>query len=131
MDPINRKPTPPNVPATGPTGPAQGAKPADRKFDVGGQAGASPTPAGAAAAIRPNFDRMASRIQAGVSKSMTREQILEDLVGAETRQTFGDNASPEMSSAVADAFRTDPQLSQMFNQLYIKATSRVNPGNAG
>ena len=29
------------------------------------------------------------------------------------------------------AFRTDPNLSQMFNQLYIKAPSRANPGNAG
>ena len=133
MDPINRKVTPPNVPQAAPTGPAKESAPADKKFEVGGAPGQLPAgqAQGAAAAIRPNFERMASRIQAGVSKSMNRDQILEDLVDSETKQAFGESASPQMTAAVADAFRTDPNLSQMFNQLYIKATSKANPGNAG
>ena len=133
MDPINRKVTPPNVPQTTPTGPAKESAPADKKFDVGAVQGQLPAvqAQGAATAIRPNYERMASRIQTGVSRSMSRDQILDDLVDSETKQAFGDSASPQMTAAVADAFRTDPNLSQMFNQLYIKATSRANPGNAG
>jgi len=130
MDPINRKTTPPDVSQASPTGPAQGAGSAEKKFDVGATGGQVPSAAGAAAAIRPNFDRMASRIQSYVSKSMSRDQVLDALVDSETKQTFGESASPQMTAAVAEAFRNDPHLSQMFNQLYIKATSKANSGNA-
>lgn len=71
--------------------------------------------------IRPNFDRIASRIQEGLSNGQSKEQILEGVVDDQLTQQFGDKASPEMASAITEKFTTDPQLSQIFNRLYNQA----------
>lgn len=125
MDPIQRKITP-NVqgpqtpPATG------GASGTGKKFDVGAAGGAGGGGGQEVQGIaRPAFKEMASCIQDAVGRSLTREQVRDELIEHETKQTFGDQATPEMTAAIADAFKNDPHLSQLFNQLYAKATGKA------
>jgi hypothetical protein len=128
MDPIQRKITPntPNVQGPqGPSGPG-GAGATGKKFEVGaaeGAAGGGSTQ-GTQSVSRPAFTEMASVIQDGVGRSLTREQVRDELIDHETKSTFGDAATPEMSAAISDAFKNDPHLSQLFNQLYAQATAK-------
>jgi hypothetical protein len=125
MDPIQRKTTP-NI--QGPQTPQStgGVSGTGKKFDVGGadaaQGGGSAQ--GAQGVARPAFNEMAACIQDGVGRSLSREQVRDELIEHETKQTFGDSATPEMTAAIAGAFKNDPHLSQLFNQLYAKATAK-------
>src|SRR2546423_12209168 len=108
MDPIRNKITPNTGNIQGPqqtsaAGPAQGT---GKKFDVGSATG----PTGAQGAEqtqsigRPTFDDMASFIKDAASKSMSRDQVRDGLIEHETKKTFGDEASPQLTAAVSDAF---------------------------
>jgi len=77
--------------------------------------------AGGAGPVRPNFDRIASRITEGLSKGESKEQILEGVVDDHLTQQFGDKATTEMTATVTEKFTDDPQLSQIFNRLYSQA----------
>ena len=129
MNPIQPKFTPPAIvpqtPAkeTTSTSSTKGAEEAERAFDVGstpttGATQAAPTTANIA---RPNYDRIRSLIESGNSQSMSRDQLREHVITGETKNIFGNNASPEMTSAVSEAFQNDPQLSQLLNRLLSKA----------
>jgi hypothetical protein len=124
MDPIQRKTSPniqaPQTPATGP------ADATGKKFDVGGAGatGGAGNAQGAQGVARPAFDQMAAQIQNAVGRSLTRDQVRDELIDHEVKQTFGDSATPAMTAAVSEAFKNDPHLSQLFNQLYAKAAGK-------
>ena len=122
MDPIQRKITP-NI--EGPQTPAETPAPAGptQKFDLGALQGQQAAQQ-AQPMIRPAFDQMASRIKDAVGRSLSKDQVREELIGDEAKQAFGPDATPEMTTAIADAFKNDPHLSQLFNQLYAKATEK-------
>ncbi|HSI32799.1 MAG: hypothetical protein ACAI43_25395 [Phycisphaerae bacterium] len=120
---------PPNVGApqqAGEATPAGKADKSERAFELG-----APQTTGAAQGsgptvpvpVRPNFDRMASLIEQGLSQSMDREQLREHVISGETRNMFGDLATPELTEAVTEVFRGDPHLSQALNRLLGKVTA--------
>ena len=120
MDPIQRKITP-NTPAPATPDGAQVGGPS-KKFELGNTAAA--TGAGAAQTVgRPNFQRIAATLQECVSKNMTKDQARTAVIEQETQLLFGKNATPQMTTAVSDAFSSDPHLSQLFNRLYSSATN--------
>ena len=132
MDPIRNKITPAGAgniqgpqqtDATGATGATAGPT---KKFDIGATEGA--TQAGAAQQAqeiaRPAFTEMAACIKSAVDRSLTRDQARDELIEHEAHSAFGDNATPEMSAAIGQAFHSDPHLSQLFNQLYAKAIAQ-------
>jgi len=128
MDPIRRNNIPPNIPASAPAGDAAPAGKTDKKFEVGagdpaGAAQSTPSAGATAPMVRPNFERMAALLKSGADQSMTREQLRDHVINGETKHLFGDQATPEMQAAVADAFRDDPQLAQVMNRLLSKAGS--------
>ncbi len=132
MNPIQPKFTPPGISQptkaneTSATENTTGADEAARAFEVGSgpAAAATQTAQSAANIVRPNYDRIRSLIDSGNSQSMTREQLRDHVVGGETTNLFGSNASPEMKAAVSDAFQNDPHLSQLLNRLLSKASGR-------
>jgi hypothetical protein len=60
---------------------------------------------------------MASLIEQGLNQSMDREQLREHVISGETKNMFGDLATPELTAAVTEVFRGDPHLSQALNRL--------------
>ena len=119
MDPIQRK----IVPDTqAPTNDAAQVGGPSRKFDLG-PTGSTTAAGGTQSVGRPNFDRIAATLQDCVNKKLTRDQARSVVIEQETQHLFGKNATPEMASAVSNAFASDPHLSQLFNRLYSSATS--------
>ena len=76
----------------------------------------------------PDFDRISAQIRESAGKSLTREQVRDQLIDSETRRIFGEHATPQMATAVSEAFASDPHLSQLFNQLFSKATDKGGMG---
>ena len=123
-DPIHRRTTP-DVGRAAEAGQVSAgqAAPAAPKFQVGGPATPTPPPA----LPRPNFERIAARVEQlrqGSNPPLTRDQVRERVIGEETRDLFGRSATPAMAAAVDNAFRNDPQLAHLFNQLYNKAIAQ-------
>jgi hypothetical protein len=120
MDPIQRKIIPnAQGPATTDNTQAGGLT---KKFEVGSTGGT--VGSGATQGVgRPNFERIAAQLQDCASKNMTRDQARSAVIESETQHLFGKNATPQMASAVSDAFSRDPHLSQLFNRLYSSATN--------
>jgi hypothetical protein len=88
---------------------------------TGGAAGTGGTgPAGPLGGIA--YGQLQARIQQGVAAGQPKQQILESLIGEQLTGQLGDKATPQMTTAVAEKFQSDPQLSQLFNRLYSQAT---------
>ena len=110
----------------GPDGPdkpegAQGADKAGFKESTGIGKTDSPSgsqPAEGGGPLQPNFDRIASKIQEGLSNGQSKDQILEGVVDDHLTEHFGDKATPEMAAEITEKFNSDPQLSKIFSQLY-------------
>ena len=128
MDPIRRNNIPPNIPNAAPAGDTAPAGKTEKKFEVGagdaaGGAQSTSSAGTTAAMVRPNFERMAAMLKSGSAQSMTREELRDHVISGETQHLFGDKATPEMQTAVSDAFRDDPQLAQVMNRLLSKSGS--------
>jgi len=118
MDPIQRK----IVPDTqAPTNDATRVGGPSKKFEIG-STGATSDTGGTHGIGRPNFDRIAATLQECVNKKLTRDQARSAVIEQETQHLFGKGATPEMATAVSNAFASDPHLSQLFNRLYSSAT---------
>lgn len=63
------------------------------------------------------FTLFKARIQDGIRRNLSREAILDDLIAFETSRAFGNTATREMREKVADHFRTDPRLADLFGSL--------------
>ena len=127
MDPIQRKITPNTGNIQGPqeTTPPGATESTGKKFDLGSvSSGQSPAQTAATGANRPIFDDMASFIRDAAGKSQSRDQVRQGLIEHETQRAFGDQASPQLTASISNAFASDPHLSQVFNQLYTKATQK-------
>ncbi|MEM9420304.1 MAG: hypothetical protein AAGA25_14795 [Planctomycetota bacterium] len=101
------------------------AKPAgDAKFNPqvnAPQTGATPSaPKGSEGG--PNLDAIKSRVQDALDQGKTKPEILDLLVEEHLAQTLGDAANDGVKKKVADQFRNDPQLTQLFNAVYNAAT---------
>jgi hypothetical protein len=128
MDPIRNKITPAgpgNIQGPQQTPATDAASGPSRKFDIGATEGATQANAAQRAqdVARPAFTEMAACIKSAVDRSLTRDQARDELIDHEAHGAFGDSATPEMSAAIGEAFRNDPHLSQLFNQLYAKAVA--------
>ena len=122
MDPIRSKSSS-DIPRPAETRPAQApqsAEQASAKFEID-SARTETARSAAAAAADPNFERLRGRIEAGIAKAHPRQRILEDLVDDELERAFGKGAGAEVREAVVELFGADPQLSDLFNQLYARA----------
>jgi hypothetical protein len=116
----------------GPQGPGEAAptgKTGDKSFSEVMGAGAAQTggaaaPVPTAAAYQPNFSRLQSLILDAAGRNLSKQQVLEAVVGQELAAQFGKHATPQLANAVTERFQTDPQLSQLFNRLYSAATKR-------
>ena len=76
---------------------------------------------------QPNFERISARIQDGVDRSLTRDQILESVIDGEIQAAYGPEASHEMVNAVTEAFRNNEQLKSLFNKMYSMIADRDGP----
>ena len=125
MDPIRSKPGP-DIYKTGETRPAEPSAPPSQDFEVGATS-APPSQPGAAPISHPTFDRFRACIDLSVRQGHDKQQILQDLVDSELRQTFGPKSSDAMRQAVVEKFQSDPQLSGLFNQLLSAAKRGSGP----
>ena len=89
-----------------------------------GATGATGSAQQASQAGGPTFDRMSQQIRKGIDENKPKEEIMRDVVEDQLTAQFGDKVTPEMTNAVAEKFESDPNLSQLFNQLYAEATRR-------
>lgn len=85
---------------------------AAQAFRAAGQAKVEP-PGGPS-----HFTLLRSRIQEGIAKNLSKDDILEDLVTFETTRAFGKDATEEVRKKVADQFREDPRLASLFGELF-------------
>ncbi|HEY8747716.1 MAG TPA: hypothetical protein VIM11_07070 [Tepidisphaeraceae bacterium] len=120
MDPIQRKIVPDTQGPASPDKSQTGGT--TKKFEVGSTGGLAGGDATQGVG-RPNFERIAAQLQDCASKNMTRDQARSAVIESETQHLFGKNATPQMATAVSDAFSRDPHLSQLFNRLYSSATN--------
>src|SRR4051812_11551665 len=109
MDPIQRKTTP-NVqgPQTPPPTTGTGAA---SKFNLTTNTSQPTTPQSIA---RPNFDALQTQIQDAVNRSLTRDQVRDEVIDKQAKDAFGSSASPAMTASISEAFKNDPHLSQLF-----------------
>ncbi|MEM7624459.1 MAG: hypothetical protein AAF333_02400 [Planctomycetota bacterium] len=115
---------PHNVNPLGGPDPTSPAKPTGgAKFNAPAPAAGS-TPAGkpTGASGGPNLDAIKSRVQDALDQGKTKPEILDLLVEEHLQETLGDDATPALKAKVADQFRADPQLTQLFNAVYNAAT---------
>jgi hypothetical protein len=126
MDPI--RPTGGPDPAPNLSGPSS-ATPVGRvePFSVAPASGVS-GPAPASPVDQAHFDRINGTIRNGLASGQSRDQIMEQLVSDETRERFGDAATPQMTASVAESFRSDPSLSQLVARLFA-ASQRSSPSS--
>jgi hypothetical protein len=113
MDPIRRTSgpsRPQDVPASSGPAPATGPSPAFGAAPTGGIA-------------RPEFNRIAARINEGLARKQSRDEIMQDVIASETRERFGPLASPGMAASVAESFRTDPALTGLVARLFAAAAA--------
>lgn len=73
---------------------------------------------------QPNLERISARIQDGLDRSLTKDEILENVIDGEIQVAFGPQASPEMVNAVTEAFRNNEQLKSLFNRMYSMIADR-------
>jgi hypothetical protein len=64
-----------------------------------------------------HFALLRTRIQDGIARNLSKDEILDDLVTFETTRAFGADASAEVRKKVADQFRDDPRLAALFGEL--------------
>ena len=121
MDPIQPKSTPNIQPPQ--LAEAKSASEATQKFTLNAATPAVPTTT-AQPTHRPVFDGLATQIQNAVGRSLTREQVRDEVIGEQAKQAFGESATPAMATAIGEAFKSDPHLSQLFNQLYAQAVAK-------
>lgn len=124
---INRTPGntgPNNINPLGGPNKADSAKPTS-----GAQFNAPASAAGNTPASQPskpaggaNLDAIKSRVQDALDQGKSKPEILDLLVEEHLEQTLGDNATAEVKTKVAQQFRADPQLTQLFNAVYNAAT---------
>lgn len=117
-----------------PIDPGQGAQPVGPAGETGAAdkakfkdaMGAAPIGAGSAGqsqinALKPNFEKLSSRIKQGVAEGQDKQSILKSVISEQLSEQFGSGALPQMTDAVTEKFQSDPQLSQLFNRLYAQA----------
>lgn len=129
MDPIRRTTGPESTPEIRGPAQAQPATPPQRAFGVNEVAGvqgaqgaqAAAGPSGVERTQEARFARLAGRIRDGVAQHWDRDRIMQDLIADETRERFGNMATPDMANAVAESFRNDPALSQLMARLFAAA----------
>lgn len=111
MDPIRRTSgpqKPQDVPAATPAAPTGAA--------AGTFGAAAASAAGAVA--RPEFTRIAAKINEGISRKLPRDDIMRRVVESEARERFGSLATPQMTESIAETFRSDPALSGLVAKLF-------------
>ncbi len=125
MDPI--RPKGPNDPVNRPgeVSKSEGTGPADRKFEVDATSGSGGSGEVEGPRVEANFERIQSAIRQGLSESKTRDQILDGLVEDETARVLGADVPREVAGSVAESFRNDPTLKDLFDQLFHKATAEA------
>ncbi len=104
----------------GPIGPGESAGPdkAKKVFDVAGTERAAEQ---IKKVVRENYDAVRNRIQDGLRRGLSKEQILHELTRDELTDAFGPTVSQGMVAAVAKAVTEEPSLSQVFGRLFDKA----------
>lgn len=73
--------------------------------------------------VREQFDSVASRIRDGVGRGLDKQAILNDLAEHELSAMFGEKASERMVGDIAEAISNDPNLSRLYDKLYLRATA--------
>jgi len=125
IGPIDRKPIQP--PTTSEVGGEKKADPVRQPFRVG--------PGDVEQLrehVRTNFDALQTRIRAGLTQGLTKPQILADLAGHELANAFGPKVvSGNMVAAVTQAVQSNPKLTQVFDELFRKATAERPPRPRG
>ena len=124
--PNNKQPVDPSQGAQ-PVGPAGETSAADKAKFKEAMGGAAPVGAGSAGqpqidALKPNFEKLSSRIKQVVDEGQDKQTILKSVISEQLNEQFGSAATPMMTDAVTEKFLSDPQLSQLFNRLYTQAT---------
>lgn len=84
---------------------------------------------GVDAVAAARYEAMRMRIREGLAAGRTRDEILDDLVGSETRRAFGERAGEELRAKVAASFREDPSLRRLFEELM--GAARADDAPAG
>ncbi len=113
-------PAPPVATPVGDLQKASGALPPKKLSAI--DAAAEAFRAASAAKVEPaggatHFALLRTRIQDGINKNLSKDAILDDLVTFETTRAFGTDATVEMRKKVADQFREDPRLAELFGEL--------------
>lgn len=79
-----------------------------------------PAAADAAKSFQPGdatYQRMRSRIEGGLAKGWSQDEILADVIKGELDEFLGGEASPEVAQSVSQAFQDNGQLQSLFNQV--------------
>lgn len=125
MDPIKSN-RPPNAPRSTPPRQTHGTK-SQKSFGVNQTPpGGQPLESDRDQVIHPNFARIRSRIEHALNRSLDKDQVFQDLIQSEVEHALGSGASKQLVDSVTEAYRKDPALTKLFDQLYEKATADSN-----
>lgn len=128
-DPIRNRPIGPGQPYVGDVGKTDPPTPVapkapQKEFEVG--AVSQPPAREVEARVMQNYGAVSSRIQDGLKRGLDRGQILQELARHELSDLFGGKVTDAAVKYVSDAVANNPNLSQMFGQLFKLASAEQN-----